>query len=366
MIDHGLICTFAERWHEETSSFHFLFGEITVTLDDVASLLHIPIDGMLLSHESVSRGEAMELMEKYLGSNTFDARTEVKMTKGEHCRFGYLEEIFKERLKEQRDLAVEYGVTEEVERLQDQYFRDLDLVSGFSWGAAALAHLYKELNNAARWNCSQVAGYLTLLHVWVFHHFPSMGSNDVWEKYVENEYPRAMLFLALSGLGIVDHYRNYLDALDLTRVVMAPYGEHRQARQFERVNLYSGWLRFGERMVRYLPERVFRQSGWVQTIPRHLVESAAIDVNLTEITNRFRHALDYALTPQQLGEPAVHGVEAEDGYIEWFYRHSYPRMILHDMPLLVSRPSECEILDARAAQEDGDLAYKFSGRRGNI
>ena len=84
------------------------------------------------------------------------------------CRFNYLERIFKERLKEQRDLAEEYGVTEEVERLRDQavriyllylvgitifsdkshwvvdvvylkYFRDLEIVAGFSWGAAALA-----------------------------------------------------------------------------------------------------------------------------------------------------------------------------------------------------------------------------------
>jgi hypothetical protein len=97
-------------------------------------------------------------------------------------------------LKEQRDLAAEYGVTEEVERLRDQavriyllylvgitifsdksqwavdvvylkYFRDLDLCAGYSWGAAALAHLYKELNNASRWNTSQVAGYLSLLQV---------------------------------------------------------------------------------------------------------------------------------------------------------------------------------------------------------
>jgi hypothetical protein len=105
-----------------------------------------------------------------------------------------LERIFKDRLKEQRDLAAEYGVTPEVERLRDQavriylfylvgitifsdksqwavdvvylkYFRDLEIVAGFSWGAAALAHLYKELNNTARWNTSQVAGYLTLLQV---------------------------------------------------------------------------------------------------------------------------------------------------------------------------------------------------------
>ena len=70
-------------------------------------------------------------------------------------------------------------------------------------------------------------------------------------------------------------------------------------------------------MVRYLPERVLRQFGRVQTIPRHLVESAPLDVNLTEITNRFRRALDYALKPQQLGERVVHDVEAVDGYIDW-------------------------------------------------
>jgi hypothetical protein len=143
---------------------------------------------------------------------------------------------------------------------------------------------------------------LSLVQAWVFHHFPGTGSKDVWEGYLENQYPRAMCFLPMSGLGTLDNYINYLDALDLTRVVMASYGAHRQASPFQQVSLYSGWLRFGERMVRYLPERVLRQFGWVQTIPRHPLESAPTDVNLAEITNRFQHALDYALTPQMLGE----------------------------------------------------------------
>lgn len=186
----------------------------------------------------------------------------------------------------------------------------------------------------------------------MYQHFPSMGSKDVWAGYRENHDPRAMLFVPLSGLGTSDNYRNHLDALDLMRVVMAPYGDHCQAHQFERVSLYSGWLRCGGRMVRYLSKRVLRQFGWLQTIPRYLVESASPDVNLAGITNRFRRALDYALTPQQLGEPAVHYVEAIDGYIDWFYRHSHPRIVLHDMLVLVSRPLEREILDARAAQED--------------
>ena len=52
-----------------------------------------------------------------------------------------------------------------------------------------------------------------------------------------------------------------------------------------------------------------------------------------EISLRFQHALDHALTPEQLGQRAVHGVEATNGYIEWFYLHSHPRMILPDIPV---------------------------------
>jgi hypothetical protein len=60
-------------------------------------------------------------------------------------------------------------------------------------------------------------------------------------------------------------------------------------------------------------------------------------------------------------------VEAVDGYIEWFYRVSHPRMILPYMPVLVPRPPECEVFDARAAQEDGNLAYlQLSGRMSRI
>jgi hypothetical protein len=88
---------------------------------------------------------------------------------------------------------------------------------------------------------------------------------------------------------------------------------------------------------------------------------------LAEITNRFQRALDYTLTPQELGEIAVHGVEAADGYIEWFYYVSHPRMILPDMPVPVPRPPEREAHDARAAQDDGDLAYlQLSGRMTRI
>ena len=43
--DRGLISSFVESWHMETSSFHLPMGEVTITLDDVVSLLHLPIVG---------------------------------------------------------------------------------------------------------------------------------------------------------------------------------------------------------------------------------------------------------------------------------------------------------------------------------
>src|SRR4051812_42734866 len=49
-ISHGMQGAFVERWHKETSSFHFPVGEMTITLHDVQCLLHLPIRGPLLTH----------------------------------------------------------------------------------------------------------------------------------------------------------------------------------------------------------------------------------------------------------------------------------------------------------------------------
>jgi len=47
-ISHRLVCAMTERWHQETSSFHLPVGEMTITLDDVASLQDIPVAGRLI------------------------------------------------------------------------------------------------------------------------------------------------------------------------------------------------------------------------------------------------------------------------------------------------------------------------------
>jgi Plant mobile domain len=44
--DARLITALAERWREETHTFHLPIGEVTVTLEDVVVPFGLPIDGI--------------------------------------------------------------------------------------------------------------------------------------------------------------------------------------------------------------------------------------------------------------------------------------------------------------------------------
>jgi len=42
-IDHGLISALVERWRLETHTFHFPYGEMSITFQDVGVILGLPI-----------------------------------------------------------------------------------------------------------------------------------------------------------------------------------------------------------------------------------------------------------------------------------------------------------------------------------
>lgn len=46
-----MLTALSKKWHEETSSFYFPVGKMTVTLNDVAFLLNISVEGGMLSHD---------------------------------------------------------------------------------------------------------------------------------------------------------------------------------------------------------------------------------------------------------------------------------------------------------------------------
>ena len=62
-ISHEFVCAMSDRWHEETNNSHLPIGEMTITLDDVACLLGIPIIERLLPDRELTRDKGLEMMQ---------------------------------------------------------------------------------------------------------------------------------------------------------------------------------------------------------------------------------------------------------------------------------------------------------------
>ena len=88
--DRGLIYTFVERWHKEISSFHLSVGDVTITLDDVASLLHLPIIGVFHSFEAFHVDEPVFLLVKLLEVSSEEARAETVQCHGAYVWLSWL------------------------------------------------------------------------------------------------------------------------------------------------------------------------------------------------------------------------------------------------------------------------------------
>jgi hypothetical protein len=84
-LDPGLLATFLDRWHGDTSTFHLPCGEMTMTLDDVCCLLHLPVQGCLLNHIWISSKAAEVIwMNELFGTMDREAEDEVRKPKGAH------------------------------------------------------------------------------------------------------------------------------------------------------------------------------------------------------------------------------------------------------------------------------------------
>jgi len=86
-ISHGLVCALTERWHQETSSFHLPVGEMTITLDDVACLLHIPIARRFIEEDELSHEQGRGLLVNELCFTEEDVVEQVNKHCGAHVSF---------------------------------------------------------------------------------------------------------------------------------------------------------------------------------------------------------------------------------------------------------------------------------------
>ena len=84
--DQGLISAFAKRWHKEISSFQLSVREVTIILDDVASLLHLLITGAFHNFEDLHVDEVIFLLEELLEVISEEARAKTIQCHGAYVR----------------------------------------------------------------------------------------------------------------------------------------------------------------------------------------------------------------------------------------------------------------------------------------
>ncbi|XP_006588258.1 protein MAIN-LIKE 2-like [Glycine max] len=239
----GLISTFVERWHRETSTFHLPTLEV--------------------NHE--------------------EATFETRQAGGPHVRLGWLQDLYESQCRARRWVVAARTYllhlvsctlfanrsSTHVHVVYLEAFRDLAQAGGFAWGAAALVHMYEHLNDASQASTRQLGGYITLLQCWIYEHFPTVHTSVVHDAYDEGS-PRAYRWLTgkahMTGIKGAPYQRR-LDALTVTDVCWMPYGEHRGVRAFDLISSYTGQLIWGQIVVYVRPERVLRQFGYLQTIP---------------------------------------------------------------------------------------------------
>ncbi|QHO11860.1 uncharacterized protein DS421_15g501930 [Arachis hypogaea] len=160
-LDEPLVSAFVERWRPETHTFHMPFGECTITLQDIAYQLGLPMDGRYVSgcltdfHVYIEGGRpAWQLFQELLGvlppANQIQKFamncTWFQETFGE-CPEGAYEETVRHfaRAYIMMLLGTQLFADKSGNRIHIRWLpfvTRLEEMGGYSWGSAALAWLY--------------------------------------------------------------------------------------------------------------------------------------------------------------------------------------------------------------------------------
>ncbi|KAL5142916.1 Protein MAIN-LIKE 1 [Glycine soja] len=334
--DWGLLSTFVERWHRETSSFHLPVGELTITLDDVSSLLHLPVIGDFHAFEPLHVDVAVQMLVDLLMVSPESARAETVQCRRPYVRLQWVRDIYQRRCQASHWTAAAraylihlLGCTlfanksaTNVHVVYLEAIRYLSKTDRYAWGVAALVHMYDQLNDASMSHSRQLGGYITLLQCWIYEHFPSVAESTADQDYDEAS-PCACRWIATKKTVKsirTPSYRECLDQLRISDVCWIPYGEHREVQDFHVRSCYSGLLCWGPVAVYYRPEKVVRQFGYTPAIPAPPVNSW---VSYDDIYDRWMHYEDHIVP---VGEVCVVLGACSSDYIDWFFRISHPFM----------------------------------------
>ncbi|XP_010419324.1 PREDICTED: serine/threonine-protein phosphatase 7 long form homolog [Camelina sativa] len=233
-LNNSLISALVERWRRETNTFHLPLGEMTITLDEVALVLGLEIDGDPIVGSKVGDEVAMDMCGRLLGKLPSAANKEVNCSR---VKLNWLKRTFSECPEDASFDVVKCHTrayllyligstifaTTDGDKVSVKYlplFEDFDQAGRYAWGAAALACLYRALGNASLKSQSNICGCLTLLQCWSYFHL-NIGRPEKSEAC----FPLALLWKGKGSRSKTDlsEYRRELDDLDPSKITWCPY-----------------------------------------------------------------------------------------------------------------------------------------------
>ena len=178
-LDHHLITAMVERWRLETHTFHLPTGEATITLEDVAVQLGLPVDGRAVTGSGAQDWPALCM--ELLGAVPDDP----KLLKGSRVNMGWLRQQFPVPPPDADELSlIRYTRAYLLQLMGGCLFadksgnlvsllflpllRDFQQTGTYSWGAATLAWLYRSLCRAAHSSTMEIVGAVVLIQLWAW------------------------------------------------------------------------------------------------------------------------------------------------------------------------------------------------------
>ncbi|KAJ3689634.1 hypothetical protein LUZ61_018798 [Rhynchospora tenuis] len=294
-VDAALISALVERWRQETHTFHLPVGEMTVTLEDVAILLGLPVNGDPITYSSDENWD--QWVKDCLGVSPDEkawAKKSALSLRWLRDKFGSLPVGASEDTIQcyvRAYLLVLFGSMlftdlsgDSVSCLYLPLIADLGRVRSYSWASGGLAFLYKELCRASKRNCKQLAGPVFLLQIWAWERL-RIGSRKVEKlKPIGKVSPDYLPPLGYKwsthhtwkikrGYSL-SYYRNKIDMLKDENVAWTPYDTRSTQQVLPPIctNDSGLWMITAPLLhfwivETYHPERVMRQFGRYQTVP---------------------------------------------------------------------------------------------------
>lgn len=247
--DHALVSALVERWRQETHTFHFPVGELTITLQDAAVLLGLRVDGQAICLRTDRNWSAV--VRSLLGRvdpTTFREKSKVAINiswlrdKFSKCPDG-ASDIIVQRYARAYCFVLVGSVLftdhsgDSISSIYLPLLEDFEKAGRYSWASAVLAYLYKELCLATKPDRKQFGGSITLLQLWSWERFP-MGrprtrrNTEIPQLGGDDLIRRPPLGYGWSGYHelaghvtcrVMESYRREIDGLIDAKVTWLPY-----------------------------------------------------------------------------------------------------------------------------------------------